>query len=184
MLELDFTQFPTLETERLILRKVTTTDSGAIFNIRSDKRFMPYLNPSPTTTVEKAEQEVQRMIDSQKKNEGIAWAITLKGDTKLIGTVGFWRIEKGNYRGETGYILDADYRGKGIMQEAMLTTINCAFSKMNLHSIVANIAPENVPSIKLVEKCGFTREGYFKENYFKEGKFYDTASYCLVNSNQ
>jgi ribosomal-protein-alanine N-acetyltransferase len=54
---------------------------------------------------------------------------------------------------------------------------------MNLHSIEANINPENIASRKLLEKTGFVREAYFKENYFFNGKFIDSEIYSLLNKN-
>jgi ribosomal-protein-alanine N-acetyltransferase len=53
---------------------------------------------------------------------------------------------------------------------------------MKLHSIEAHVNPNNIASIKLLEKNGFIREAYFKEDYFYDGKFLDTAVYSLLTS--
>jgi ribosomal-protein-alanine N-acetyltransferase len=52
---------------------------------------------------------------------------------------------------------------------------------MKLHSIEANVNPNNLSSIKLLERNNFIREGYFKENYFFNGKFSDSAIYSLIS---
>ncbi len=52
---------------------------------------------------------------------------------------------------------------------------------MKLHSIEAVIAPENVASAKVLEKCNFIKEGYFKENEFYNGQFLDTVIYSKIN---
>lgn len=117
-----------------------------------------------------------------KNNESIIWAITQKGDTKLIGTICFWNIIKEHYRAEIGYSLLYDFQGKGIMQEAMSAIIKYGFEKMNLHSIEANVNPANESSIKLLERNDFIKEAYFKENYFYDGKFLDTAIYSLLTT--
>ncbi|MDO8550886.1 MAG: GNAT family protein [Ignavibacteria bacterium] len=52
---------------------------------------------------------------------------------------------------------------------------------MKLHSIEGTVNPNNLPSIKLLEKNNFIREAYFKENFYYNGKFLDTAIYSLIN---
>jgi ribosomal-protein-alanine N-acetyltransferase len=56
------------------------------------------------------------------------------------------------------------------------------FEFMKLHSVEANVNPDNTPSIKLLERNNFSREAYFKENYFYDGKFLDTVIYSLLIS--
>ncbi|MGE5859464.1 MAG: GNAT family N-acetyltransferase, partial [Ignavibacteria bacterium] len=60
--------------------------------------------------------------------------------------------------------------------------LNYGFKVMNLHSIEANVNPDNKASIRLLERNNFTREAYFKENYFYNGKFLDSAIYSLLIS--
>ncbi|MDQ6787925.1 MAG: GNAT family N-acetyltransferase, partial [Acidobacteriota bacterium] len=98
----------------------------------------------------------------------------------MIGTINFWKIKKENYRAEIGYMLDADYHGRGIMNEAIRAVLRFGFGEMNLHSVEANVNPDNAASIRLLEKNGFVREAYFKENYFFGGKFLDSAIYSLL----
>ncbi len=68
------------------------------------------------------------------------------------------------------------------MQEALSTVIHYGFEVMKLHTIEADVDPNNTASIKLLERNKFVKEGYFKENYFFEGKFYDTVVYSLLDS--
>jgi ribosomal-protein-alanine N-acetyltransferase len=66
------------------------------------------------------------------------------------------------------------------MSEALQAVINYGFTSIKLHSITANVNPNNQPSIRLLEKNGFVREGYYKENYYYNGKFLDSAIYSLL----
>ncbi len=181
MLNLNFNPFPVLETERLVLRNVTPEDVNEIFLLRSDKLVMKYLD-RPSAKSENEALDFIKMINVQEKNnEGVTWAITLKGIKKLAGTICYWNFQKEHYRAEIGYLLLPDYWGKGIMQEAFSPVINFGFNVMNLHSIEANVNPANAASIKLLERNNFVREAYFKENYFFDGKFLDSAIYSLVD---
>src|SRR6185503_7077762 len=128
-------------------------------------------------SIEDAAQFIQKINDSLTNNDGISWAITLKTDLKLIGTIGYWRIIKEHYRAEIGYLLHPDQQGKGIMQEALTAVLEYGFMVMKLHSVEANVNPGNVASMKLLERNNFNREGFFKESFYYNGKFLDSAVY-------
>jgi ribosomal-protein-alanine N-acetyltransferase len=180
MLELDFHSFPKLQTQRLLFRKLKLEDKEAIFEIRSNAETMKYIPRPVAKTMADAIEHIENVFNRIKEKSGISWAIEEKKSKQLIGTMGFWRIEKENYRGEIGYILNPKWHNKGIMHEALSVAIPFAFEQLQLHSIEAVIDPENIASAKLLEKNNFRREGLFKENCFYEGKFLDSAVYSLV----
>lgn len=53
---------------------------------------------------------------------------------------------------------------------------------MKFHRIEANMNPNNILSIKLLEKLGFKKEAYFRENFFYNGKFLDSVIYSMIES--
>jgi ribosomal-protein-alanine N-acetyltransferase len=165
----------------LRLRKVVTTDASDIFSLRSDERVMEFLDRPMQKTMGDSRQLIKIITNGINNNEAITWAINLKNDPKLIGTIGFWRIIKEHFRAEIGYLLHPDYQGKGIMQEALEEVLDFGFRTLKLHSIEANVNPNNLASIKLLERNRFIKEAYFKENYYYDGKFLDTAIYSLIN---
>ena len=180
MLNTNFTPFPTLTTERLVLRQITKDDVNETFILRSDEEVMRYINRPKAKSVVEAMRFIEMITAAWANNESIYWAISLKNDPKLIGSICIWQIEQENYRAEIGYTLLPAYHRKGIMNEAMKAALDYGFNTMNLHSVEANVNPENLGSIKVLEKNNFIREGYFRENYFFEGKFLDSAVYSLV----
>ena len=180
MLEVNFNPFPTLTTERLVLRQARLDDANEIFFLRSDPQVMKYLDKAPAQSLDEAVQFVQLLTESVNNNTAVYWAITLKGSHKMIGNIAIWRIVKEHYRAEIGYTLYPEHHGNRIMSEAMTAVIDYAFNTMKLHSIEANINPENTASQKLLERHGFVREAYFKENYYFNGRFLDSVIYSLV----
>ena len=184
MLNPNFHPFPELETERLLLQQVQDQDADDLFILRSDQTLMRFIDRPLASSIADAQQLVQKIHDSLIRNDGITWTITLKPDPGLIGTIGFWRIEKENYRAEIGYMLAVKWQDKGIMSEAMKEVLKYGFKEMNLHSVEANVNPANEASIRLLEKNQFIREAYFKENYFYNGKYIDSAIYSLLNPYQ
>jgi ribosomal-protein-alanine N-acetyltransferase len=119
--------------------------------------------------------------DKIVSNEGINWAITEKGNPKMIGIIGHYRIRWEHFRSEIGYMLLPEYQGKGIITEAIQLLVDYGFNEMNMHSLEAIIDPENTASARVLEKNNFVKEAHFKENEFYEGKFLDAVVYSLLN---
>jgi len=161
-----FNVFPKLETERLLLTEFEKTDAEELFKMRSDDRVQKYLDRDPHKTVEESRLMIEGMIVSYISKEGINWIIRKKDNCDVIGYIGYWRMIRNNVRAEIGYAMKPEYWGKGYMQEALIKIIDFGFNEFCLHSIEANVNPDNASSIKLLEKCGFKKEAYFKEDYF------------------
>ena len=183
MLNLNFTPFPILYTDHLILRQINKNDSAALLKLRSDKRVMQFIDRPFMTSEDEALDFIKKIDESLKNNYGITWGIFLKNNTELVGTIGFWRIINEHYRAEIGYMLSPGLHGKGVMQEAIKKVLEYGFKIMNLHSIEANVNPGNIASVKLLEKNGFIKEAFFKENYYYNGKFLDSTIYSLLVQN-
>lgn len=183
MLEINFSPFPLLTTDRLILRSITPEDASVIFKLRSNPDVMQYVNRPLVQSMEEAVAWVELVMNNVKNNIGITWCICLKNNpSENIGNIGLWRIECENYRAEIGYMLEPTFHKKGIMSEALNRIIDFGFSQMNLHSIEAQIDPENKASAKLLEKSGFKKEAHLKENIFWKGRFEDTAIYSVIKN--
>lgn len=182
MLDIQFSPFTVLTTERLILREITTDDAPEIFKLRSDVHAMKYIGRPLHTSVEEALTMIKSVKEGFEKNDSISWAITLKNENKLIGTVGYYRLKKEHHRGEIGYMLHPDYWKKGIVTEACKAALDYGFNVLKFHSIEADINPDNPGSVAVVEKLGFRKEAHFKENYYFEGKYSDTLIYSKLVS--
>jgi len=181
MLLLNFAPFPVLSTERLNLRRMSEQDDEEIFFLRSDKEILRFLDRDPAKTFVEAREWMRMINEGIDNNEHIAWAISLKSDPKLIGTITFWNVQKGHYRAEIGYALHTQFQGRGIMQEAISAVLDYGFNILGLHSVEANVNPNNAASINLLERNGFVREAYHRENYYYNGHFLDSAIYSLIN---
>ena len=181
MLTIHFPSFPTLETPRLLLREVTPDDAAAVFKIRTDERVMRYLGRPLHTDISESLLLIAAYREGFVQNEGVTWAICLRDQPTLIGTITFWKMDKVNHRAEIGYSLSADYWRQGIMDEAMTAAIEYGFKTLNFHSIEANTAPENEASGGILKKHGFVEEAYFRENYYFNGEFLDSRIYSKIN---
>ncbi|NEU09984.1 GNAT family N-acetyltransferase [Flavihumibacter sp. R14] len=183
MLQVSFTPFPVLESERLYLREITDQDVNEVFALRSDPATMRYIPRPLAKTQQDARDHISMISKGVSDNEFINWAIALKEDNKLIGMICLLRMQLKNFRTEIGYILHPDFHGKGIMDAAIKEVINYAFNTLKFHSIEAVIDPANSASEKVLLRNNFIKEGHLKENEFYDGRFLDTVIYSLINKN-
>jgi ribosomal-protein-alanine N-acetyltransferase len=183
MLAINFAPFPFLTTERLRFRQLAPEDVNEVFKLRSDERVNKFIARTQCKTIEEAGAFINKINRGINNNDCIYWAITFKNDSRLIGTICLWNIQPENYRAEIGYELIPDFWRKGIMKEAIPKVVEYGFETMKLHSLEANLDPDNLQSVMLLEKNGFIKEGHFKESTYFNGKFSDILVYSLVNAN-
>jgi len=182
MLDPDFTTFPIINTERILLRQIQESDAASILNLRSSEVVMKYIDKERAKNMGDAMAYIERVTNDFSKGDGISWGMALLEEPdKLIGTIGLWRIIKQHYRAEIGYMLHPDLWGNGFTNEVVKAVIAYGFQTIQLHSIEAHINPGNTASAALLSSNGFIREAYFKEDYFFRGKFLDSAIYSLLN---
>lgn len=182
MLHPTFSPFPTIETDRLLLRSPHVADAAELFLLRNNDEVMKYIEKARPKTVEESGAMIEKILEEVEKGNAIHWAITQKGNDQLIGSISYHRIDKEHYRAEIGYLLHPGYWKKGLTLDAIKAVVHFGFEKMGLHSIEANINPDNNASRQLLLKAGFIREAYFKENYYYNGQFLDSEIYSLLNS--
>lgn len=184
MLQLNFTPFPELTTERLVLKRIQKSDAADIFEFRSDPGIMRFIPRPLAKTIADAEKVVDLIDEGINNLAGINWGVFEKDKNKLIGIIGYVRMNKDNFRAEVGYVLHRDFHSKGYMYEALAEVIDYGFNTMKLNSIEAIINPDNKPSVKLIEKMEFVKEGHIKEFTFHNDKFSDALIYSRLTPNK
>lgn len=175
---LNFTPFPELRTERLLLRKLAMDDTDSIFFLRSDETVLKFIGREPATSIEEAAAFIKRINDAVDASESVLWGITqIDKPETIIGTICYWRLQPENFRAEIGYLLHPDFWKKGIMKEAIQKVLEYGFKSMKLHSIEARISPGNIASAAVLEATGFVKEAHLRDEFFFRGKFSDTIIY-------
>lgn len=177
MLTVQLGTFPILATERMVLRALRPSDAERVFAMRSDPQVMEHVNRPLATSIGDATALIELITTSVAANDAVQWAITLEGDDKFIGLIGFWRIVKVHHYGELGYKLMRDQWGKGYISEAIAAVVPFGFQTLGFHRIEAITRPGNVASIRALEKNGFVREAHLKENIFWNGEFHDSLQF-------
>lgn len=180
MLQIRFDTFPATLTERLDLRAFVPEDAEQLFHLRSHPEITRHLDRDNDKDVAAVTALIERMASDFQESGSVAWAMRLRGQQEIIGSISIWRIDHKNHRGEIGYMMLPEHWGKGLMSEAMQHLLKVAFQDMRLHSLEANTALNNTASHALLERHGFVREAHFRENWYYNGVFSDSIIYCKL----
>jgi ribosomal-protein-alanine N-acetyltransferase len=176
----DFTDFPRIETPRLILRELIAQDAEAIFRIRGDYEVTKYNIGAAYQRPEQASDLIAAIAQAYQEKAELRWGIALKKDDTVIGMCGFNYWIRPDSRASVGYDLAHAYWGQGIMTEAIRAVIAFGFERMNLNRIEADADARNPASGRVLEKVGFRREGIQREQFFENGLFNDLILFALL----
>ena len=154
-----FDPFPVLETERLILRKMSPDDRDDFFTMRSDKRMHEYTDTTPDYDISQTDEYLAKMLRGVDENRWIIWAIQHRESGRVIGSVGIWNFDETQTTAELSYGIAPVFQGKGYMSEALTRVVEYAFDALKLSALEAYTEAENTPSRRLLERIGFVESG-------------------------
>lgn len=153
-----FKSFPEIKTERLFLRKIEELDCDSILFLRSNKIINKFIErPEHRKTKNKLDaiKFIKEINEAFEEDKSISWGITLKNDSKIIGSICLWNFSQDLKTAEVGYDLDPKFQNKGIMSEALTMIIDFGFKEFKFNKIEAFTHKENENSKRLLEKNGF-----------------------------
>lgn len=173
-------KLPNLEGERLLLRAIEYADRQALFDIFSDAEVVEYWSSPAMRDLKDAEALIAEIHTLAAQKTLFQWGIIC--DEKLIGTATLSSLDFSNKRAQIGYALRRDCWGRGYAKEAVTILVNHAFDDLDLYRIEADIDPRNARSIRMLQKLGFSWEGFLPERYRVGGGVQDTVLYGLLRS--
>ena len=177
--EPNYNYFPSLETDRLKLESLAIEDTAFIFRLLTDPIVIQYTMDIPPENYDQARDLIEYYLSPEGSAEN-RWGILHKEDGRLIGTCGFHKWNRQHMRAEIGCDLDPDYWGHGYMTEALSTAIRNGFERMKLNRIEAIVYVNNAPSIRLLERLGFQKEGTLRKYHFLNDTFHDQYLFSLL----
>jgi [ribosomal protein S5]-alanine N-acetyltransferase len=178
----DFAAFPSLTTERLLLREIVPDDAPDVLLFRGDPEEQKY-NSRPLRDVAEALALIEELREGYAARRWIQWGVTLPPDRRVVGLCGFNYWERHHRRAEIGYDIARPLWGRGIGTEAVAALVRFGFERMALHRIETETIADNHASVRLLEKLGFRLEGLRREYSLEDdGRFHDSAVYGLLHS--
>jgi len=177
-----FSQLPTLNTKRLILRRMLLSDAQDIYEYASDFEVSKTTNWSPHTSVEDSKIYLKSMLKRYSYNQASEWGIVLKKTGKMIGTCGFTSWLPAHYSGEIGYSLGQRYWNLGFTTEAIKKVIEFGFKNIKLNRIEARCRLDNPASERVMQKVGMEFEGIQRDIMFVKKRFISLKVYSILVS--
>lgn len=159
-------------TDRLVLRTAEPGDLQAMHRVLSDPRAMTWWSSLPHETLEQTQDWLAGMIANGPDNPDFV----IERHGQVIGKAGFWKPP------EVGYILHPDHWGQGLAREAVGAAIEHVFATTEIHDLNADVDPENVASIRLLEGLGFVRTGFAERTWCIGGIWKNSWYYGLSRS--
>jgi [ribosomal protein S5]-alanine N-acetyltransferase len=133
----------------------------------------------------KYDRDTFEQLLAEERNEATEFFFIIrKTDEAIVGTIGLSQIFRKRFlNAYLGYLLGAGYTGNGYMTEAVYLILRFAFRDLKLHRIEANVQPDNVPSLNVLRRNGFKKEGY-SERYLKiSGQWRDHERWAIIKEN-
>ena len=142
-----------LETKDLILRKAKKEDAYPLFkNYWSDKVTAKYMLWKPLENLEEAKEKMRKTIEFEKNKP--CYIVVEKKSNEVIGMIGFIEISDGVFD-DCGIGFGTKFTHLGYGTQILQEMLRYLFEECNAKTVLCGAMEQNIPSIKLQEKCGF-----------------------------
>ncbi len=172
--------FKQIETRRLTLKGLSPEDMKTLFENYPKEEIKQILGHRSENDFLKEENKYKNGYASYNRSF-MLFLLTDKTSGTIIGRCGIHNWNVDHRRAEIGYAMeDESYKKLGLMSEALEAVIDYGFKQMNLNRIEALVASYNVPSLRLLEKNGFVREGVLRNHYLVDEVFEDSIMFSKL----
>lgn len=152
-----------LHTKRLHLRKMKDSDAASLFQIWSDPDVIKFMNVNPFMNEEHAKRMIQYLNELALENKALRFTIIERHSKTIIGSCGYNSFDFENGKTEIGYDITKSFWGKGYAPEAISCLLHHAFTYLKLNLVEAKVDPQNINSIKVLQKLNFSFVGIINE---------------------
>ncbi|PQD95656.1 GNAT family N-acetyltransferase [Pradoshia eiseniae] len=174
--------YPELETNRLNLVQVKEEHTESFFEIMSKDEVTKYYGMDSLKSLEEASKVVESFQSTYENKRGIRWGIVLKDTGNFVGTLGLNNLSTWSKKAEIGFELHPSHWNKGIAFEAVKEVLRYSFENLELFRIGAVTYPQNDPSIHLLNRLGFTKEGLLRGYLYQNNQSHDSLIFSLLST--
>lgn len=170
-----------LNTPRLQLRLITPEQWQELYASGNEEEICRLLDIS-AAEYQKHKKRVEGGLTSWDRRFAY-FQILLKETGRVIGSAGFHNWFPEHRRAEIGYVLDQEeHKNRGYMSEALSAILPFGFDQLQLCRIEACVEPSNIPSLRLLQRFGFQKEGLMRKHYFYNGELRDSLLFALIRN--
>ncbi len=142
------------------MRPPRIEDAAVVFeSYARDEEVTRYVTFRPHQTLEETEEFMRGRLRRMEQGEAFSWAITRRGDDRLIGTI---ELRTQGFKADFGYILARPFWGQGLVTEALRAVLDFAFTLPGMYRVWAVCDVDNVGSARVMEKAGLDFEGILR----------------------
>ena len=171
---------PRLQTERLLLRPMERSDFADLYDYARREDTSRYLVWTPHPSPDYTRNYLAMIARLYRKGQFFDWAIVERQSGRMIGTCGFTKLDLQNRVGEIGYVLNPTRHGRGYATEAVMRVLEYGFFELQLNRVEGRYMVENMPSRRVMERCGLTYEGVLRQSMLIKGVYRDIGICSIV----
>ncbi len=173
-----------IESTNLLLRWLQPSDLEDMLEYRADPAVLRHQGMAPFSR-----EKARRFIEEQSKKQldtigqWMQIGIQQRSNRKLIGDCALKFRAAEPRIVELGYTINPRFQGQGLATEAIGALLTFLFKDRGVHKAVALVDVRNWPSVRVLEKLGFRREGHLRKSYYDEinGAWFDEYWYGLLS---
>jgi ribosomal-protein-alanine N-acetyltransferase len=169
---------PRIEGPRLSLRPPRPDDADALFELGRDPDVVRFFSWGPYTERTQAAAFIERVVDERPYE----FLIVENDGDRPIGLTGLTELSERDGRAVVGTWLGREHWGTGANAESKALILHYAFATLGLGRVSAYAHPDNVRSLKALEKLGFAREGLLRDWHVHRGQRRDVVILGLLRA--
>ncbi|HUA27388.1 MAG TPA: GNAT family protein [Streptosporangiaceae bacterium] len=173
---------PPIETARLTLRPFTADDFDDFYAYQSRPDVARYLHWNARDRAEARRALTEQCRETTLDTEGdwLTFAVVWRETGRVIGEVGLKWLSREHRGGETGFVFNPDYQGRGLATEAAECMLAVGFDILGWHRIIACCDARNTASARLMERLGMRREAHLRHPEMVKGAWADELVYAML----
>ncbi|MDD2635108.1 MAG: GNAT family protein [Bacteroidales bacterium] len=170
-----------LTSETIRLRKPEPEDLEFLYSIENNSDFWFVSNTKSPFSKWQLKQHIEHTVYDIYTNKELRLIIEDKKTKKTFGLVDLFEFDPFHKRVGIGIMINENDRKQGLASECINTIIDYCFNILEINQIWCNIDAENLVSVKLFEKAGFTVSGVLKQWKVQNSEYKDVLFYQLLN---
>lgn len=178
-LKASFKQLPTLSSERLLLRAPRMSDAADYYAYARDPENSRYVLWEPHRSILDSRSALRSLISQNRRGLPATFAIELKAEARMIGTIGFQWIDLDSMTAELGYTIARRLWNHGLATEALKRLSAYAFDELGLRKLEARHDIRNPASGRVMLRAGFHLEDREPQSLWLKGRMADLDCYAL-----
>jgi RimJ/RimL family protein N-acetyltransferase len=174
---------PPIETARLTLRPFTPDDLDDLYAYQSRPDVARYLQWEARDRAQARQALAEQCRETALDAEGdwVTYAVVWREVGRVVGEVGLKWLSRKHRGGETGFVFNPEFQGRGLATEATECMLALGFESLGWHRIIGCCYAGNTASARLMERLGMRCEAHLRHTEMVKGEWADELVYAMLD---